>query len=198
MLYPFYLLITSTHGLDLYKIPEFGPPRGYFTTDWPIALPAASSIKGRLSHERSISDELSLVYDGRVATFIYADHEEGLSILPSPCKPNEQPILRTFDGPCSMGSSRSIGYHGQTEMQPLELRCLAHLTRRDDHPGYVRLERTVAPDPSQSVIIDLKNETGIIEDLSWDEGSGKLCMIYTPDVSEGNTSPRWLLVVNLI
>jgi len=60
---------------------------------------------------------------------------------------------------------------------------------------YVRLERIKAPDPSRPVLVSLPGQDGRVEDLSWDEESGRICVIFSPF---GDRSTRNMLMVDLI
>jgi hypothetical protein len=83
-------------------------------------------------------------------------------------------------GPCSTDSSRAIGCQDTEELQHIELLCFSAGTYHDASTGYLRLGRTRAPDPSRSVSIQLLGYHGHVEDLSWDEESGRICATYNP------------------
>jgi hypothetical protein len=52
-----------------------------------------------------------------------------------------------------MGNSRAVACKDFVDMQPMELQILTYFTRVDSHNSYDRLERTKAPDPTISVLI---------------------------------------------
>lgn len=61
--------------------------------------------------------------------------------------------------------------------EPIKLTSCTHLTKAESHPGYVRLGRTKAPDPSRTTLIPLASgQNMIVEGISWDEQSGRICI----------------------
>jgi hypothetical protein len=79
-----------------------------------------------------------------------------------------------------------------------ELHMCTHLTKPDAHPGYMRLGRSNAPDPSHIVSIvlpDNVNNPGTwIDNLSWDEESGRICLL----VSSIEAVPKTLVIIDLL
>jgi hypothetical protein len=146
-------------------------------------------------YDRSISDALYPLHDGQLATFTLSQGRESTFILPSLGSSNQIFVRHAFDGPCSIGNSRAIGCNEFIDMKPVELRCFTHYTRRNDHNGYVRLGRTEAPDTSRSVSIQLLAWDGRLEDVSWDEESGRICVIFSPSDDRGS---RGLLMVDMV
>jgi len=67
-----------------------------------------------------------------------------------------------------------------------------HSTKPDDYIGYARLGRSKAPDPLGASRIPLNMQIEEIEDMSWDEVSGRISLVCVLDAS------RSLLLVDLV
>jgi len=94
-----------------------------------------------------------------------------------------------------MGSTRAIGYKYAVELRPIELHCFSPGTYHIMSAGYVRLGRIQASNPECSVSIPLPGYEGHIEDLAWDEESGRICAIYRP---ADDPARRDLLMIDMI
>jgi hypothetical protein len=187
------ILVSTPLGLHLYRIPDFGSDASSHSD---IAHPLAVYIQGKSEEsDKTVWDSLCLHYDGRLATYTFTEEEEALLILPCPGQSEDEFVRHVIDGPCSMGNSRAIGCKDFVDMQPMELQGFTHFTSHNRHVGYVRLERIKAPDPSRPVLVSLPGQDGRVEDLSWDEESGRICVIFSPF---GDRSTRNMLMVDLI
>jgi hypothetical protein len=86
--------------------------------------------------------------------------------------------------------------HDHLGLGPITVQCFTHFTLSDGHIGHWRLGRTKSLDPSRSVTISLAGHNGRMEDVSWDEESGQVCVIYTPLDAEYHD--RVMLLVDLL
>jgi hypothetical protein len=166
-----------------------------------LATPIASHIFGKPNDGRLIWNALCPHLDGRMWTYTFsetenAEIEEALLISPLPGQFDKHDFIRhIFDGPCAMGSTRAIGYKYAVELRPIELHCFSPGTYHIMSAGYVRLGRIQASNPECSVSIPLPGYEGHIEDLAWDEESGRICAIYRP---ADDPTRRDLLMIDMI
>jgi hypothetical protein len=189
-------LVSTALNLRLYQIPEMGPICDHRTFHPEVTAPIAIHAKGTLGHGKLIWDALCDHQDGRFAIYTWLTTEELLvQILPAPGQSQGSIVCYNIDGPCAGGTSRIIGCKEFVDMQPMELCCYAHFMRPDMCVGYVRLGRTKAFDPSHSVLIPLLGHDGRAEDLHWDEESGRLCVLFSPD---GDRNAKALLMVDMV
>lgn len=98
----------------------------------------------------------------------------------------------------ALGPSRMLWAENRGGDSVIELYGCAHTTKDNEHPGYMRLGRVGPPDPSHKVSISLAGETGIIQDLSWDEGSGRICAVVSPSDNDDLQETRSLLMIDLV
>lgn len=197
MLCPHMILVSTTRGLHLYRAPQIDSDDGINACIGTATLqPIAAYLKDEPSTGKQIWDSLCPQHhDGHVATYTFTDLEDALLILPGPGQTSEAFVRYVIDGPCSMGNSRAIGCRDFVDMQPMTLQTFTHFTRHHRHPGYMRFGRTSAPSPSLTTSIPLVGWDGRTEDLSWDEQSGKICVISSPFEDR---STRNMLLVDMI
>jgi len=87
-------------------------------------------------------------------------------------------VHHSLDTYISRGSSRAIWVAGKPpRVENLLLRGSTHHTKPDNYSGYLRLGRSRAPDPSRIWVVSV-GELGLVEDLSWDEQSGRICVVF--------------------
>lgn len=175
--------------MSVYKIPELKPlgedGLPYMVSVAPIVADAEGTAV-----RKALCDH----HKGSVSAYCNTD-QEALVIIPPPGQPDEKVVSHLLEGSCCRCASRTIMCHDYTELQPIEVQCFAHYVRPDDHPGYIRLGHTEAPDPARSMTITLSDHNGQTEDLSWDEESGRVCMLYIP---LDDTQARVMLCFNLL
>jgi len=188
------ILVSTSSSLRLYQIPEFLPVRSNIEHS-NLATPLATHVIGKPNPDKLIWNALCAHLDHRICTYIFSDEEEALLILPLPGQSGDDIVCHVFEGPCFMGSSRAIGCRKAFSTCPMEIQCFAPCSRKDSHIGYVRLGRTQAPNPSRPVSVQLPGYDGRVEDLSWDEESGRICLIYK---HLGDSSARSLLMIGMI
>jgi hypothetical protein len=181
------ILVSTLLGFHFYRMPDDASCSE-------VAPPLAVYAKGKSDHGRTVWNGLCSHYDGRLETYTFTE-EEALLILPSPGQSEDDFVRYVIDGSCSMGNSRTIGCKDFADMQPMELQSFTHFTRTDGNAGYVRLGRTKAPDPLRPTSVPLLGQDGRVEDLSWDEESGRICVICSPF---GDRNIRYMLVVDVI
>lgn len=188
------LLVSSGSYLSLYRIPELRPVHDDSSSD-PVdtvrlaaQYPCADAVD-----DNQIWDMLCPHFDGRIASYTFSE-EDALIILPPPGESADECVRYVVDGPCSMGYSRAIGSTEWIDQQPMRLECFNHYTRSDGHAGYRRLGHS-APHPLHTVSISLLGQDGRADDLSWDEESGRISVIFSPF---DNRESREMLLVYMI
>lgn len=187
------LLVSTPSDLYLYQAPKLVPISPDIESHALVASPLAIYGPQRPNDGRMIWDTVH--HDGRIATYTYSSDEESLLILPPPGG-NEDDIVRyVLDGPCSMGNSRAVGCRLWVDQEPMELQCFTHFTRPDNHFGYARLGLSKAPEPSHYTSISLVGQNGRVEDLTWDEESGRICLIFSP---WHDRTTREMLMIDMI
>ncbi|KIM86421.1 hypothetical protein PILCRDRAFT_4916 [Piloderma croceum F 1598] len=196
VLCPHMILVSTLSSLDLYQTPEFMPLGSSIKSCSNLSTPIAIHDFTKPNQGKLIWNALCPHLDGRFWCYIFSEVEEALLISPLPGSDDDF-VRHVFDGPCSTDSSRAIGCRDTVEFQHIELLCFSASTYHDASTGYMRLGRTQAPDPSRSVSIQLLGYYGHVEDLSWDEESGRICAIYNP-VDEYYGSSSSLLMIDMI
>jgi len=186
------ILVSTLLGLHLYRIPDVASNDASRSEVMP---PLAVYMQGKPDNGKAIWNAMCSHSDGRISTYTFDEEEDALLVLPNPGQSSADFVRYVIHGPCSMGNSRAVACKDFIDMQPMELQILTHFTRMDSHNGYVRLGHTKAPDPTQSVPIALLGQDGRAEDLSWDEESGRICVIFSPF---GDRAIRYMLIVDLI
>jgi hypothetical protein len=188
------ILVSAGLYLCLHRIPELRPVCDGSTDGPVVSMPLATHFSGASVNDNPIWNMLCPHFDGRLATYTFSE-EDALLILPPPGESQDKCVRYVVDGPCSMGYSRAIGCMNFIDQQPMELECFTHYTRSDRHVGYRRLGRTEAPHPLQTVTIPLLGQDGRVEDLSWDEESGRISVIFSP---LGDRGVREMLLLYMI
>jgi hypothetical protein len=77
----------------------------------------------------------------------------------------------------------------------IELASCTHFTKPDSTPGYMRLGRSRAPDPTRITSILLSGEKGRVDTISWDEDSG--CIFILASCFCGSEHQRLLVIDTL-
>jgi hypothetical protein len=184
------ILVSASFGMFLFEIPQLKPAsEGGFSNPVSVAPLVANG------QDVSIRNALCRHHDGCVSAYAFAEHQEALVILPPLENLSQKAVRYTLQGSCYRNASRAIMCHDHLGLGPITVQCFTHFTRSDGHVGYLRLGRTKALDPSRPVTISLAGHNGHMEDVSWDEESGRVCIIYTPlDVHHD----RVMLLVDLL
>lgn len=101
-------------------------------------------------------------------------------------------MLQPLKATCSRAIS--VAPSADDDLAMIELQISTHFTKPDRHPGYMRLGRSKAPDPSHIVSIDIPtNYVPEIENLSWDEESGRICLLLSKVPRS-----KYLMIVDLL
>lgn len=80
-----------------------------------------------------------------------------------------------------MNPSRVAWVKNYTYKGQIVIKIGAHYIKPDDEPGYMRLGRSGAPDPSHVTSVILPGLSGSIRDLSWCEQSGCIVLLVQED-----------------
>jgi len=190
ILCPHMILVSHFSSLSLYRIPELRPACNDGTFNPAVSIPLATHSHDTPVNEKLIWNTLCPHFDGHLATYTFSE-EDAVLILPSPGQSKDEFVRYVINGPCSMGYSRAIGCRDFIDLEPMELQCFTQFTRSDGHPGYKRLGRTEAPRPTHVVSIPLLGQDGRPEDISWDEESGRISVLFSP---RGDRTTRKLLL----
>lgn len=129
---------------------------------------------------------------GRVATAAQSLFDYVLIVWPPAGQSTDQFVRH----PClwyDLGLSRAIWLDQHDAGVAIKLLGCTHLTKPDNHAGYLRLGKTHAPHPSHTLTISLPGQTGRIADLSWDEESGRIAVLVSSSISL-----RTLVVIDLV
>lgn len=187
------LLVSTSTGIHIYKIPPLQrmPANGHRSD--PISIsPLAMGAPGK-----RLRDALCAHHDGYLSAYAFTDGEDSLCILPPPGDPDPESntVWYKLSGSCARNASRAILCQDYVDLAPITFECLTHFTRPGDCAGYARLGREGAPDPRVGVSICLPGYEGRTQDLSWDEESGCICVLYNP---VDDPESRRLLYIDLI
>jgi hypothetical protein len=169
------ILVSASFGMFLFKIPELKPAGEDRSSHAVSVRPLVAN-----GQDMSIRNALCNHHDGCVSVYAYAEHQEAFVILPSVGDSEYKATRHILHGSCYRNASRAIMCHDHLGVDPITIQCFTHFTRFNGHVGYVRLGRTKALDPSRSATISLAGHNGRMEDVSWDEESGRVCIVYTP------------------
>lgn len=191
------ILVSHGSNLSLYRIPELIPAYDDRAHDPVVCTPLATHTQETSVNNTLIWDMLCPYYDGRlpIYTSLTSEDDQCLLILPSPGESQDKIVRYVVNGPCFMRNSHTIGIRDFVVQQPMELQCFNHFARSNTHFGYIRLGRTQAPHPTHTTWITLLGHDGRVEDLSWDEQSGRISVLYSPP---DNPDARELLLLHMI
>jgi hypothetical protein len=189
------VLLSSSQGLYLYRIPELVPTLQNRTCSIIRATPIATYDKN-LSETPGgcIWNSLCGHHVGRQSTLAFSDdYKCRLVILPPSGQNSNNFVKHNFDTFISHGPSRAV-WLGECPDNAgnTVLGGSVHSTKPDNYFGYARLERSKAPDPLRATRIPLGIQIEEIEDMSWDEESGRISIVCLLDGS------RNLLLVDLV
>ena len=189
-------MILVSHGpnLSLYRIPELIPAYNDRIHGPVVCTSISTYMQGAWVNDTLIWDMLCPSYDGRLPIYTW-EGDQDLLILPSPGESQDKIVRYVVSGPCFMRTSHTIGCRDFVVQQPMELECFSHFARSYTHVGYMRLGRTEAPHPKHTASIPLQNQDGRVEDLSWDEESGRISVIYSPS---NNRDTREMLLLYML
>jgi hypothetical protein len=180
-----------SHCLSLYRIPELRP-YDYKIYDPVICTSLATYTQGASVNDAPIWDMLCPHFDGCFPTYT-SEEDQCFLILPSAGESQDKIVRYVVNGPCHMGYSHTIGCRDFLVQRPMELQCFGHFERSNTHVGYMRLGQV--PHPKHTTLIPLLGYDGRAEDLSWDEESGRISIIYSPS---GNPDSREMLLLYMI
>jgi hypothetical protein len=128
-----------------------------------------------------------------------ADSTDFFLIIWPPAGQPEENFVRHLLWQFDMNPSRVIWVKEYRFSDAIELYICTHLTRSDRHAGYMRLGRSKAPQLEHvtSVRIPLVGECGVIKDLSWDEESGRIGILFDSSRDGDAQVTRHLMTVDL-
>jgi hypothetical protein len=191
-----HMFIASVSSkLFLYAIPDLQPVREYCATR-PIYATPFSVYDSKSQDNKPIWNELCSHHEGKRS--VSAESDEGgsrLIVLPETGQPEPTFVIQSREYR-DMGPSRAISVapSADDDLAMIELQISTHFTKPDRHPGYMRLGRSKAPDPSHIVSIDIPtNYVPEIENLSWDEESGRICLLLSKVPRS-----KYLMIVDLL
>lgn len=95
-----------------------------------------------------------------------------------------------------MNPSRVAWIKKEFFKEDIELKFGVHYMKPDDEPGYMRLGRSGAPDPSHLTSAILPGQNGRIRDLSWCEQSGCVALLVEDNTEE--EKGRRIVMVDLL
>ena len=189
------VLLSSSQGLYLYRIPELVPTPQNRACPIHRATPIATydEYLSETSGEH-IWNSLCSHHVGRQSTLAFSDdYKCSLVILPPSGQNSKNFAKHSFDTFISHGPSRAVWLRECTDNAGnTVLGGSAHSTKPDNYFGYARLKRSKAPDPLHAPRIPLGMQIEEIEDMSWDEESGRISIVCLIDGS------RNLLLVDLV
>lgn len=195
------LLSTFTH-LQLYAIPKFHEDRsrGKYT---PLAVcdigtrqPDWTSIWSNLCPHYKAESRIYGILEKPVEFWNHnANSDSHIVILPPKEKFDHAHALHAIDHLRSISPSRMLWYHSPGR-NAINLTGCTYFAAVNDHPGYMRLERLSAPDPSYTTCMTLFEEDKELKALSWDAESGRICALMVP-YSE-KRKPKTLLIGDLL
>lgn len=196
---PHLVVLSTPQQFFLFAIPELEPIVEHKLASRAFATPFATY--GLDKHD-DVWNRLCCNQEGRLAVATAAELDFSVSddmflVIWPPAGQPEDKFIRHRLWQFDMNPSRGIFVKHYHFSGSIELNICTHFSKHDDHPGYMRLGTSEAPDPSRVVNIPLDGQSGYIKDLSWDEESGRICvLIWSPDQDE--VSDRRLLIVDLL
>lgn len=195
ILCPHMILLSSLQGFYLYSIPELIPtPENGACSILPASPLATYDENVSETSSGRIWNSLCSHHVGRQSTLAFAeDYKCRLVVLPPPGQSSHNFVSHNFDTFITNGPSRTV-WLGECRDNSgnIVLGGSVHSTKPDDYFGYARLGRSKAPDPLGASRIPLNMQIEEIEDMSWDEVSGRISLVCVLDAS------RSLLLVDLV
>jgi len=195
ILCPHMILLSAPESLYLYAIPELSQTLENGVSPIRSATPLAEHHEGLHDPSgKSIQDALCTHHEGRRSTLTFsADYKCCLVVLPSPGQNSDTLVEHTVGAYISHGPSRTIWLENCCDdTGNVVLGGSTHCTKPDNYSGYARLGRSGAPDTSRTWHVPLGIQLGDVEDLSWDELSGKVSIVSSLD------GERSLVLVDLV
>ncbi|KAF7979588.1 hypothetical protein HWV62_41890 [Athelia sp. TMB] len=202
VLCPHKILVATATKLLLYDIPPLHkkPPSGaiFITSVCSFNIREQThACEGRIlwdmihNHHRGTQSVSVEDQDGLWTLLTLPDQGESVEKLISRATPQSDcrnPVLKSGSGRAMWIKSRA-----DPHAEPLVLQTCVHAVHPDNTAGYMRLGRTVAPDPAKTISINLSGQTGLVRTLTWDESLGRACL-FTMTVRDGAMHPELLLV----
>lgn len=192
------VLVSNASTTYLYEFPE----PIYSVTEshvhiTPIKHLATDKEEGDVSR-RKIWESLCRHHEGRISVLRFRNYyRPGLELVMFPPAKSGAgaSVYNDIRYDYTIGSTRVLW---SEEMENLRFFSRVHTTKHDDHVGYRRLGRKSAHDTTDETMIisSLSNHYGV-DDLSWDEESGRICVI-TDEYEGDETNLKWLTVIDLI
>ena len=197
ILCPHLILVSAPSCIYLYKIPELSTMPENGVLNIVPATPLAKYEEWTVDyHHNFIWDTLCSHHSGRMSTLFFSESGSCLlAVLPSIGQSHSDAVTHMVGTHAAFGPTRAIWL--KESLQPIErikLESCVHFTKPDTHAGYLRLGRTRAPDPSRSCYIPIGGQFGHVQDISWDEESGKICIVCLPLAGDEHSGKIMLLV----
>lgn len=172
------IIVSTPLRLLLYPILELSPVReGYKPLAVPVT-PLATYAENVSGGSNSIWNTLCSHHSGRLSTMTYSqDGGCALVVLPPTGQSESDAVVHCpVNFPIARCATRSIWRRGDGA-ESTKLNSCVHFTNPGNQYGYMRLGRSRPPDPSHVSCISLNDTDGVIEDISWDEESGRICLV---------------------
>lgn len=192
---PHLIAITTQDHFYLFRIPEMKPVH----TSHPPHIAQANPLSIHAPEYRNdIWNALCCHHDGRIAMASTSDSADFFLVIWPPAGQSEGTFVSHLLWQFDMNPSRVIWVRNYQFSEAIELYICTHFTRSDRNIGYMRLGRSQAPHPSHvaSIRIPLTGQTGVIKDLSWDEESGRICVLFESSRDHG-PQRRHLMAIDL-
>jgi hypothetical protein len=192
---PHLIAISTQRESFLFPIPEMRP----FHANHPPHIVQATPLSIHTPESRNdIWNSLCCHRDGRIAMASTSGSADFLLVIWPPAGQPEDTFVRHLLWQFDMNPSRAIWVRHHHFSDVLNLYVCTHLTRSDRNIGYMRLGRSKAPHPSRvvSVQIPLVGQSGSIKDLSWDEESARIGVLFVCS-ADGGLEKNHLMMVDL-
>jgi len=200
ILCPHLILVSAPSCIHLYYIPELSAMPENSVPNIVPAIPLAKYVEW-IDDFHFIWNTLCKHHSGRMSPQFFSDTGPCfLVVFPSMGQSHSDTVTHLAGTHAAFGPTRVVWL--KETFQPvgrIKLESCVHFTKLDTHPGYMRLGRTKAPDPSRICHIAIYGQFGPVQNISWDEESGKICIVCLPLPGEENINGhKVLLLVDLV
>ena len=202
LLCPHVLALITPSKMELYKIPKFDDgvipvkqaPSPLEIYDIDQAVDLASF------HWRSPSCEHC--HDGRYHTTDFHSDLTICRVLPNPYDKDGEVLQHTMSSKSAQGLFRMLWHETRdiwdVPVTKMRFHSCVHSSRAPDHPGYLRLDSSEIADVKRTVEIVIPLDQRSVDDLAWDESTGKICAVMPGSVQLHGEHYINIVIINLL
>lgn len=197
------IVVSVHHKLLLYSLPSLHPATQLEGTHSQVIKPVAVYAESESANQSEIWNTYCSHHEGiRVATAGERNTGYELLILPRHDEKRDA-IVRHPTSISKFGTSHVIWESPFGSLPSLDcyktLHTCSQFIQANNHVGYIRLGLSNAPDPSRINSISFDWESGDIDDMVWDQDSGRIIILSNGEESESvDGAESELIIVDLV